>query len=378
LLDIQLWGTHESAALWEGFTMVRGHWWQRVRKLLDQAAGRGRARGRRRAGHRPRGWLHLQELERRLAPAITLSVANPIPFPKGGSGTTNMMFVVTRSGDTAPAVQVDFATQDGTAHAATDYQATSGTLSFGPGETMKTVAVPIIGNTILKPDRSFTLTLSNPLASAAFAAQETFATATGGGPTSVAVADVNGDGKPDLVVANKGSNTVSVLLNTTAAGATTPSFAIQQTFATGGAPESVAVADFNGDGRPDLVVANEAADTVSVLLNTTAPGASTPSFAPQQTFATGSAPFSVAVADFNGDGEPDLVVANLGSSSVSVLWSLPIGAPTRCRYCSIRRRRGRPFSASHPSRPSPPAAILSPWRWGTSTATANPTWSWPI
>jgi hypothetical protein len=60
-----------------------------------------------------------------------------------------MMFVVTRSGDTAPAVQVDFATQDGTAHAGIDYTATSGTLNFGPGETMKTVAVPILSNTML-------------------------------------------------------------------------------------------------------------------------------------------------------------------------------------------------------------------------------------
>ena len=49
----------------------------------------------------------------------------------------------------------------------------------------------------------------------------------------VTAADINGDGKPDLIVANNGSNTVSVLLNTTAPGATTASFAAQQTFATG-------------------------------------------------------------------------------------------------------------------------------------------------
>ena len=158
-----------------------------------------------------------------------------------------------------------------------------------------------------------------------FAAQQTFAT--GNHPVSVAVADVNGDGRPDLIVANEGDNTVSVLLNTTAPGATTPSFAAQQTFATGSNPVSVAAADVNGDGRPDLIVANEGDNTVSVLLNTTAPGASIPSFAAQQTFATGSQPESVAVADVNGDGRPDLIVANQGYDSYSVSVLLNATAP---------------------------------------------------
>src|SRR5208282_1791509 len=99
----------------------------------------------------------------------------------------------------------------------------------------------------------------------------------------------------------------------------TLSFAPQQAFGTGNDPISVTTADVNGDGLPDLIVANQNDNTVSVLLNTTAPGATTPSFATQQTFATGSAPISVTAADVNGDGKPDLIVANYGSNTVSVL-----------------------------------------------------------
>jgi hypothetical protein len=67
----------------------------------------------------------------------------------------------------------------------------------------------------------------------------------------------------------------------------------------------VAVADFNGDGKPDLAVANAGSNTVSLLVNETAPGTPTPSFAAAVNSPTGSEPFFVAVADFNGDGLPD-------------------------------------------------------------------------
>ena len=85
-------------------------------------------------------------------------------------------------------------------------------------------------------------------------------------------------------------------------------------FATGSVPTSVALGDVNGDGRPDLAVANALNDTVSVLL-----GNGDGTFRAAVSFATGSSPQSVALGDVNRDGRPDLAVANGGGGDVSVL-----------------------------------------------------------
>ncbi|MCR4322427.1 MAG: FG-GAP-like repeat-containing protein, partial [Candidatus Brocadiaceae bacterium] len=160
-------------------------------------------------------------------------------------------------------------------------------------------------------------TTASGAATPSFTAKTDFTT--GNLPISVSIGDFNGDGKPDLALANQGSNTVSVLLNTTASGASTPSFTAKTDFSTGSGPVSVSIGDLNGDGKPDLALANQGSDTVSVLLNTTASGASIPSFTVKTDFSTGSGPLSVSIGDFNGDGKPDLAVANQGSSTVSVL-----------------------------------------------------------
>ena len=142
---------------------------------------------------------------------------------------------------------------------------------------------------------------------------------TGSRPTSVSIGDINGDGKPDLAVANYSSSTVSILLNTTANGATTPTFAPKVDFITGSRPTSVSIGDINGDGKPDLAVANYSSSTVSILLNTTANGATTPTFAPKVDFITGSRPTSVSIGDINGDGKPDLATANFNDNTASIL-----------------------------------------------------------
>ena len=161
---------------------------------------------------------------------------------------------------------------------------------------------------------------------ASFAARKTFTV--GNSPSAVAVGDFNGDGKPDLAVSNFSDNNVSVLFNTTTAGSAIPAFSAASNFSTGTSPQSVAVGDLNGDGRPDLAIANYSSSNVSVLLNTAAAGATSPSFASATNFSVGSEPQSVAMVDLNGDGLRDLAVANFAGNSVSVLLSTTAAGAT--------------------------------------------------
>jgi len=150
-----------------------------------------------------------------------------------------------------------------------------------------------------------------------FSAPVSFAVGSGSvfsnGAVSVTSADVNGDSKLDLVVANGGKNIVSVLL-----GTGTGSFGTATNFTTDWYPYSVTVADFNGDGKADLATANNSSSkTVSVLL-----GTGTGSFGTAATFTVGGTqPYSIVSADLNGDGKIDLATANnvYGGNNVSVL-----------------------------------------------------------
>jgi hypothetical protein len=254
--------------------------------------------------------------------ATTLSIADGSALEPAANGTVNMTFTVNRTGDLGSQITVGYTTAAGTAQANTDFTPTTGSTTFASGSNTATISIPIFGNGVYNnPSLSFTVQLTGIVdvvgPPVTLAGRSDFGAGTA--PRFVAVGDLNGDGKPDLAVANFNSDTVSVLLNTTAPGAATSTFALQQTFSTGAKPDCVAIGDLNGDGRPDLAVTNFNAANVSVLLNTTAPGATTPTFAAQQAFATGTNPFSVAMGDLNGDGRADLAVTNSASSTVSVL-----------------------------------------------------------
>ena len=147
---------------------------------------------------------------------------------------------------------------------------------------------------------------------------------TGTTPYSVAIADIDRDGKPDLAVANAsaGVNTISVFRNTTVTGTiNASSFAAKVDFATGPSPRSVALVDIDRDGKPDLVAANSEASstTISVLRNTSSPGIiNSSSFSTKVDFTSGTSPQHIAVGDLDGDGKPDIVATNINGNSISV------------------------------------------------------------
>jgi hypothetical protein len=127
-------------------------------------------------------------------------------------------------------------------------------------------------------------------------------------PVDVESADLNGDGKLDLVVVNQGTNTVSVFL-----GNEDGTFQGAANYTVGATPNAAVITDVNGDGFPDIIVANQGTDTLSVLLGT---GSGT--FLAAQSVITLSGPHSLAVADINGDGRPDIVVTSTNHNMVDV------------------------------------------------------------
>lgn len=127
------------------------------------------------------------------------------------------------------------------------------------------------------------------------------------GAWSIAMGDLNGDGKPDVATGNIGANSVSVLVN---GGHGT--FESPVNYSLGREPDDIATADLNGDGKLDIATGNP--NTVSVLLNN---GDGT--FGDTHEYPAGRSTWAFAVGDLNGDGRPDIATSDHGRSSTSVL-----------------------------------------------------------
>ncbi|MEG4521442.1 DUF4347 domain-containing protein [Microcoleus sp. C2D2] len=144
------------------------------------------------------------------------------------------------------------------------------------------------------------------------------------GTKSVAVGDFNFDGNSDLVTANYTTSNISLLLgNGDGTFGAATYFGVGSNFGVGLNPSSVAVADFNGDGNLDLATANQNSiqtGNVSILL-----GNGNGTFGAATNLSEGSNPTFVVVGDFNKDGKSDLATASFSSDTVSVLLQHPNG-----------------------------------------------------
>ena len=157
------------------------------------------------------------------------------------------------------------------------------------------------------------------LAGGAFAPAINYSAGSGSRPYGVALNDVNSDGHLDIITANYNTNTVGVLI-----GLAGGVFAPVTAYSTGqnSGPSDVTMGDINGDGQPDIITANLDSNAVGVLLGIAGGG-----FAPVTTYSTGpnSQPSAVALGDVSGDGRLDIVTANTNASTAGVFRGLAGG-----------------------------------------------------
>lgn len=137
---------------------------------------------------------------------------------------------------------------------------------------------------------------------------------TGSGPAGIAVADLNQDQKKDVVVTETGG--IAVFQNNTSSQGG-PFLLMRSDFSTGTNPNAVAIGDLLKNGLPDVVVANQSVNTLTILHNTTS-GSAIALTPLQPTLATGLNPINVILGDVDGDNWPDIIVANHDGNTVSV------------------------------------------------------------
>ncbi|MDY3557767.1 autotransporter-associated beta strand repeat-containing protein [Gemmata sp. JC673] len=264
---------------------------------------------------------------------------------EGNEGTRAVTFTVTLEKPSAQTVTINYATVDETAVAGSDYVAASGTLTFAPGETSKTITVLVNGDTLAEANETFAVVLSNPVNATLFGlrgigtiinddtatstvvsvssgggtagtvrlvdpvtgapGQEVVAFAGFGGEIRVASGDVNGDGRSDTVTGAGAGAPGGHVKVFSPDGTLIRSFLAFDGF-TGGV--FVATGDVNGDGFDDIVVSADAGAAPHVKVFSGKDGSLLRSFLAYDAGFRGGV--RVSVADVDGDGFDDIVTGN--------------------------------------------------------------------
>ena len=208
-------------------------------------------------------------------------------------------------------VTVRLGNGDGTFQGITSYS--TGYLSSPSGVTAADVTNDGHLDLLVANSSTSTIGVFVGTSSGIFQPMVAYSTGSGSGPYEVKAADINGDGRLDLLTANHTNNSASVLLGTSTG---TFGAATSYSMGSGYSPVAIAVADANADGKPDLFLNNSTNNTIGVLLST-----SSSVFQPVVIYsvASGSGMAGLLATDINNDTKLDLLVANRNSSATVLL-----------------------------------------------------------
>jgi len=135
-------------------------------------------------------------------------------------------------------------------------------------------------------------------------------------PEDVRVSDLDGDGKPDILVANYGAGSFSVFRNTSVAGNINIANFSRKDFTSGSGSTFVTVADLDNDGKQDVIIANQGENTLSIFKNISTSG--NISFNSPVKLTTPSTPIGIGIGDFDKNGWLDIVTVNYDNNSLSI------------------------------------------------------------
>ncbi len=200
------------------------------------------------------------------------------------------------------------------------------TVTVPTGATYQPITVTINGVTA-SSNKPFLVTFPDggTINACSFTSPLGFGSDSGG--DGVAMGDLDGDGKADVIVTDYSTNSIHIFRNTSTPGTIDAnSFAPSINFGVGTNPYKVSIADIDGDGKLDIIASNWGSSTISIFRNTSTIGSLTAaSFGARLDLATSTAPYNISCQDLDGDGKTDIAVGNAGAGKISI-WQ-NIGTP---------------------------------------------------